>query len=186
MPLLYIDWKIFWIISPFVLFLFTDRSNQNFQKAISWSKKLAFQASITFWPYCIFFSIFRYVGINVGAPTRAVMLEDHWSFVCTCKRCLDPTELGTYASALRCLACGPGSEALILPMVNKLDGAKATKWCCNTCEMELSREQVEAIVETGLRIIKYVNVSFLFTIERDFKNKTEKTFSPSSRISLLE
>ena len=52
-------------------------------------------------------SIFRYVGINVGAPTRAVMLEDHWSFVCTCKRCLDPTELGTYASALRCLACGP-------------------------------------------------------------------------------
>ena len=101
------------------------------------------------------------MGINVGAPTRAVMLEDHWSFVCTCKRCLDPTELGTYASALRCLACGPGSEALILPMVNKLDGAKATKWCCNTCEMELSREQVEAIVETGLRIIKYVNVSFV-------------------------
>ena len=109
------------------------------------------------------------MGINVGAPTRAVMLEDHWSFVCTCKRCLDPTELGTYASALRCLACGPGSEALILPMVNKLDGAKATKWCCNTCEMELSREQVEAIVETGLRIIKYVNVSFLFTIETDSK-----------------
>jgi len=96
----------------------------------------------------------RYVGINVGAPTRAIMLEDHWSFVCTCKRCLDPTELGTYASALRCLACGPESNALILPLVNDREGAKATKWCCNSCEMELNREQVEAIVETGLRIIK--------------------------------
>ena len=149
-------------------------------------QKIGISSQHNFLALLYIFSIFRYVGINVGAPTRAVMLEDHWSFVCTCKRCLDPTELGTYASALRCLACGPGSEALILPMVNKLDGAKATKWCCNTCEMELSREQVEAIVETGLRIIKYVNVSFLFTIERDFKNKTEKTFSPSSRISLLE
>ena len=92
------------------------------------------------------------------------MLEDHWSFVCTCKRCLDPTELGTYASALRCLACGPEGNALILPLVNDREGAKATKWCCNSCEMELNREQVEAIVETGLRIIKYVIVNVALSV----------------------
>jgi len=96
----------------------------------------------------------RYVGINIGAPTRAVMLEDHWSFICTYKRCLDPTELGTYASAMRCFSCGPTSDALILPVVNNQVGSKASKWCCNTCDVELERKQVEAIVDTGLRIIK--------------------------------
>lgn len=96
----------------------------------------------------------RYVGINVGAPTRALMLEDHWSFICRCKRCLDPTELGTYASALRCFNCGPESDALVLPSVNHQDGSKASKWCCNTCDLELNNSQVEALVDTGLRIIK--------------------------------
>ena len=111
------------------------------------------------------------------------MLEDHWSFVCTCKRCQDPTELGTYASALRCFICGPSSKALVLPMpasshigktkppsegsqgeeegqtnLETMPGSNEhkVKWCCNTCDLELDRIQVEAILDTGLRIIKYV------------------------------
>jgi hypothetical protein len=122
----------------------------------------------------------RYVGINVGAPTRSLMLEDHWSFICRCKRCLDPTELGTYASALRCFNCGPESDALVLPSVNNLDGSKASKWCCNTCELELNNGQVESLVDTGLRIIKmnWVNLGD----PNRFKNNT----SDPPEVKLLE
>ena len=47
----------------------------------------------------------RYVGVNIGAPLRADMLKEHWMFVCQCKRCLDPTDCGTYASAINCTKC---------------------------------------------------------------------------------
>ena len=44
----------------------------------------------------------RYGGLNIGQPRRTQLLFDHWRFSCNCARCSDPTELGTYNSALLC------------------------------------------------------------------------------------
>lgn len=49
----------------------------------------------------------RYGGLNLGQPRRQQLLFDHWRFSCTCARCSDPTELGTFNSGLVCGAC-PG------------------------------------------------------------------------------
>ena len=62
---------------------------------------------------------------------------------------MDPTELGTFASALRCLKCNSG---LLLPAGSV--PAAAGKWCCDHCQDSLDKSQVDAIIDSGLRIIK--------------------------------
>ena len=48
-----------------------------------------------------------------GTPYRRADLKGTWSFDCVCSRCQDPTEYGTYVSAMICDACKFGH---ILPM----------------------------------------------------------------------
>lgn len=75
-------------------------------------------------------------------------------FRCKCKRCSDPTELGTYLSALRCLGvqvqsdgnleangavCG-GIQLPIDPLDEKAD------WRCNRCPATLTSAEVSDIV----------------------------------------
>lgn len=55
---------------------------------------------------------------------REHLLESKF-FECSCQRCADPTELGTYNGALLCPKCSPG---LVLS-TNPLDADAA--WACN-------------------------------------------------------
>ena len=106
--------------------------------------------------------VFRYVGINIGSPLRAEMLEEHWSFTCQCKRCLDPTELGTYASAIWCYNCVKGrkegnvdnedKQGLMLP--KGPIPAAASMWSCIQCGYTMDKAQIVGLIDVGLRIIK--------------------------------
>ena len=122
----------------------------------------------------------RYVGITNGVPLRAEMLLEHWCFTCSCVRCVDPTELGSYSSAIlckKCLAFKEGNaQGLLLPnpsssslsslgtsppatttasgMIAASVAAAATEWMCNTCGHSSSKSQIEKIIEEGLRCIK--------------------------------
>lgn len=65
--------------------------------------------------------------------------------VCACARCTDPTELGTYVSALRCIGdenaeCAAGS---MLP-VDAQD--PATEWRCDACPMRCDNEQIAFVL----------------------------------------
>lgn len=102
---------------------------------------------------------FRYVGINIGSPSRADLLRAHWSFTCQCKRCMDPTELKTFSSAIRCNTCGlydplstDSTEGLLLPS-GPVPGA-SSKWACTSCSASMDKAQVEVLLEEGLRIIR--------------------------------
>jgi hypothetical protein len=66
-----------------------------------------------------------YVDLMLGTPDRRRQLKDQFYFDCSCHRCADPTELGTFFSALKCPECKPG---YLLP-VNPLD--YTTSWKCN-------------------------------------------------------
>ena len=119
----------------------------------------------------------RYVGITNGVPLRADMLKEHWCFTCSCARCMDPTELGSYSSAILCKKCnafkdgdGIRDEGLLLPNaslssvpedLHLLGGisptviaAAATEWKCNTCGESTPKMLVEKIIEAGLRCIR--------------------------------
>ena len=65
----------------------------------------------------------QYVPASLGQPQRAVSLASVWCFECACARCSDPSEFGTYVSALKCQEC---HEGLILPEQAGLGAA----WRC--------------------------------------------------------
>merc|ERR1711892_827721 len=66
----------------------------------------------------------RYGGLNLGQPRRSQLLFDHWKFGCSCGRCSDPTELGTFNSGLCCTT--PGCQSYLLPY-------RALVWQCYGC-----------------------------------------------------
>lgn len=50
----------------------------------------------------------RYVSSFECQPKRQNKLWNNWKFLCQCKRCMDPTDLGTYFSAVKCKKCDTG------------------------------------------------------------------------------
>lgn len=79
-----------------------------------------------------------------GTQARREHLRETKYFDCTCDRCKDPTEMGTYLSALRCL----GTEAtpcggIQLP-VNPLDDS--TEWACDKCNVKISNVQASYLI----------------------------------------
>ncbi|CAF2744623.1 unnamed protein product [Lepeophtheirus salmonis] len=50
----------------------------------------------------------RYVTVLEGRPRRRNLIWSGWKFICECKRCEDPTEFGTYFSAIKSLKCSSG------------------------------------------------------------------------------
>ncbi|XP_023343379.1 protein msta [Eurytemora carolleeae] len=69
------------------------------------------------------------------------MLEKKWLFECNCARCTDPTEGGTYLSALLCRTgkCG----GAVLPL-DPTDGS--SEWRCRKCNTEIDTSLVIKIV----------------------------------------
>uniref|UniRef100_V5G4W8 Protein msta, isoform B n=1 Tax=Anoplophora glabripennis TaxID=217634 RepID=V5G4W8_ANOGL len=75
-----------------------------------------------------------------GTQARREHLKETKYFSCKCKRCCDPTELGSYLSALRCIGtdeepCG-GTQLPIDPLDDK------TEWACDKCDVKLTNAEV--------------------------------------------
>lgn len=73
-----------------------------------------------------------------GTSARQGHLLETKYFSCECERCKDPTELGTYISALKCVGGDKGPcEGYLLPIDPlKVDSA----WKCNLCESEIDTD----------------------------------------------
>ncbi|XP_053659241.1 SET domain-containing protein SmydA-8 [Anopheles marshallii] len=82
-----------------------------------------------------------YAHILQGTLKRRHHLKEEKFFDCNCRRCSDPTELGTYCSALRCTKCQRG---LILP-VNPLE--QKSEWRCQQCPTAMSCDSVILLIE---------------------------------------
>ena len=46
-----------------------------------------------------------YTGLLTSQPAKQEKLANVWFFTCTCPRCSDPTELGSYTSSVYCPGC---------------------------------------------------------------------------------
>lgn len=67
---------------------------------------------------------YTYDHMNYGTYGRVVRQQ---SFNCKCTRCLDPTELQSFNSAIQCYKC---QEGLVLPL-NPVD--IKSEWKCSRC-----------------------------------------------------
>lgn len=86
-----------------------------------------------------------YTHVLWGTQMRREHLKDTKYFECKCDRCKDPTELGTYLSALKCMgteeqgACG-GYQLPVDPL------SASTEWSCNKCPVRISNDHVNFLM----------------------------------------
>ena len=82
----------------------------------------------------------QYISFVYGHLKRKRQITNCWLFECQCKRCLDPTEMGSNLSAVKCKACQHGFS---LPM----DAANInSSWICSICSHQENLETIEGIV----------------------------------------
>uniref|UniRef100_A0A182XA70 MYND-type domain-containing protein n=1 Tax=Anopheles quadriannulatus TaxID=34691 RepID=A0A182XA70_ANOQN len=79
-----------------------------------------------------------------GTQLRREHLKTNKYFACKCSRCSDPTEFGTFFSALRCMGienepCG-GFQLPINPLAEDSD------WKCNRCPVQITHDQVNFLM----------------------------------------
>ncbi len=79
-------------------------------------------------------------------------------FSCRCERCRDPTELGTYLSALRCARCHHG---WVLPddPVGDDGGGRVGQWSCDACLSAVSAERVDSVTDEVSRTVSLLDAS---------------------------
>ena len=106
---------------------------------------------------------------------RRTDIKKYWFFDCACPRCSDPTELGTFMSAIRCNACRAG---YLLPE-NSLDprftqiviciawpnrilqdfSSSRSDWSCCYCDTVVSFGAIDDVMSTLERQIGDVSES---------------------------
>lgn len=84
-----------------------------------------------------------YSHILWGTQLRQAHLKDTKYFTCLCKRCEDPSELGTNFSTLRCIGSEEGAcNGYQLPTK---PSSPESEWACNKCSVSILNEQVSFI-----------------------------------------
>ncbi|XP_058457251.1 SET domain-containing protein SmydA-8-like [Malaya genurostris] len=77
---------------------------------------------------------YNYTRCLFGTFERRAHLRKGKYFICSCLRCEDPTELGTYLSSVMCTGCKGGLCSY---------NSKEIKWECNKCRNQLNRDYVK-------------------------------------------
>ncbi|KAF5286976.1 hypothetical protein FQR65_LT12374 [Abscondita terminalis] len=92
-----------------------------------------------------------------GTQARREHLKETKYFYCKCSRCKDPTELGTYLSALRCIGIdGKACGGIQLPLEPCND---RTEWACDKCDIKLTNDEVAFLVNKIGEEVDYVQLS---------------------------
>ena len=88
----------------------------------------------------------QYMKPDKPSLYRRPLLRQKWHFDCSCVRCLDPTELGSHLSSLRC----PGRVSrrqcegtLLLTSPT----APSSDWACQSCGLVINHQQAFTILD---------------------------------------
>ena len=76
-----------------------------------------------------------------GHLKRKFIIKDFWFFDCACSRCQDPSELGSFMSAMKCTDCNNGN---LLPM-DPMDSD--AQWLCSNCGHKQTAESIKRLSE---------------------------------------
>ncbi|XP_018322201.1 SET domain-containing protein SmydA-8-like isoform X2 [Agrilus planipennis] len=115
---------------------------------------------------------FNYSNPLKGNNERRLILRQSKYFDCLCNRCLDPSELKTEISSLRCPRCKHG---FVRPV--NVDGSY-NMWSCNTCQRDFSHSLVQSTIIEARALLNSLNISDIAEHE-ELLHKLLKTFSPN-------
>ncbi|XP_055523519.1 SET domain-containing protein SmydA-8 [Wyeomyia smithii] len=84
-----------------------------------------------------------------GTQHRIIQLCFSKHFLCGCRRCRDPTELGTYLGALKCVRerCAEGRMLPLNPL------KVASVWQCDACGSKMDNVRITKIQEIAGRVV---------------------------------
>lgn len=87
-----------------------------------------------------------YTNMLWGTLMRQEHLLTNKYFICQCTRCLDPTELGSNLSTVKCIGdIGKYCDGVMFAK-NPID--IATDWHCTRCDVSISNEQLDFILSS--------------------------------------
>ncbi|XP_065365041.1 SET domain-containing protein SmydA-8 isoform X1 [Calliphora vicina] len=122
-----------------------------------------------------------YVKLLWSTLVRKTFLAMTKQFICTCKRCCDPTENGTYLSALFCRE--QNCKGIVIPVQTK---TMQPDWRCLKCENIFPHSKMARYQDFALNTINNrINVSSVSDMIT-FINDVCPRFCPSSNYVLLE
>jgi len=89
----------------------------------------------------------RYNSVFEGFVKRQKTFTQEWFFECGCPRCSDPTEFGTFTSAVKCFQC---SKGFVIPYPTLLnshlkDADDVARFHCTNCGQSSSFNFVESV-----------------------------------------
>ncbi|XP_008476173.1 histone-lysine N-methyltransferase ASHR1-like [Diaphorina citri] len=118
-----------------------------------------------------------YTNALWGTQPRREHLAITKYFNCSCERCSDPTELGTYFSAMKCLnEHKDQGDCWILP-VNPLDND--SDWTCGSCSARLNARDVHLVTsQLGEQVDKLVQENPNVKSLEEMLTKLEAMFHP--------
>lgn len=83
-----------------------------------------------------------------GFHKRQEKIRERAEFDCKCQRCIDTTDLGTNAAAVKCFKC---KEGYMLPKDSKVpseDDEEEVDWICDNCSYSMCSSFISSFVET--------------------------------------
>ena len=83
-----------------------------------------------------------YKSSSLGSIVRRPPFKQLWNFDCRCRRCSDPTELGTFASALLCPVSSCRGHCLPRDCLSY-----TSDWRCGKCGRDISSDKAREITE---------------------------------------
>ena len=90
------------------------------------------------------------------------MLQGHWHFQCRCRRCEDPTELGSMLGALRCRRKRPDDKegrqqqqcpGSLLP--DRPSDPLSSSWTCDACAGVVGSREAEVVLRVSEERIRW-------------------------------
>ena len=94
---------------------------------------------------------------NMFGTTKRQQFLKEFGFSCRCPRCLDPTELGSYLSAMTCKSCSKlpdeSNTGYSLPL-DPLDLSTLAVWKCNNCESASKASELLPTIDRVHEIIE--------------------------------
>jgi len=142
------------------------------------NKTLALQAKVKITAGTEF--TISYISPVQGYLKRRIKLRDKWFFNCGCARCSDPTELGSFTSALLCKTCGT-AEAYMVPESPRDD---TSPWKCVACGLLLKTDEVNERENKVARAVKDLDNQSLAQFE-EFLAQYEDDFHPNHYLMIL-
>jgi len=79
-----------------------------------------------------------YTSLMQPTATRQAMFRQTKHFKCACKRCLDPSELGSFVASIKCSEC----EGQVVDV----EGT-GSNWQCSKCNEAVEKERVDQVEE---------------------------------------